>query len=130
MFEDGFIASDLFVTLAREALMDLCQFKECSNAGCRAFRALGVIWLCEEHFHKCVIAAADLQAKSGGLAAPHMEEFQRNWLRERNLPEQWAKTDMSDAEFYDLVSGTRAEFNKVVSRELSRWLRENCKANE
>lgn len=75
------------------------------------------------------MAAADLQAKPRGLVGVRLGEFQRNWLRERNLPEQWTKTDLTDAEFRDLMHATHAEFNKVVNRELSRWLRDNCKGN-
>jgi hypothetical protein len=105
--------------------MSLCEFNGCTDSGRRRFDAVGTIWLCEEHFHKCVIAAADVQAKT----SVRLGEFQRNWLRERRLPEQWTKTDLTEAEFLDLVHETRAEFNKAVNRELSRWLRDNCKGN-
>jgi hypothetical protein len=110
----------------QEAAMSLCEFNGCKESGNRRFDAIDSIWLCEEHFHKCVIAAADLQAKTPVC----LGEFQRSWLRERNLPEQWTKADLTNAEFLDLIHATRAEFNKAVNRELSCWLKENCTGNK
>lgn len=113
-----------------EVATSICEFKGCGEVSSRAFAAIGTLRLCEQHFHECLTAAADLAGKTKRASGPRLAEFTVKWRRERNLSEEWTTDDMTKEPLSEFVLAVHAELKRAGYEELSRWLREKCKNNE
>jgi hypothetical protein len=107
-----------------------CEFEGCGEVSSRTFAAVGTLRLCEQHFHECLRAAADLAAETKRASTPRLEEFTKKWRRERNLSEEWTTDDMTEEQLSEFLPAVHAELKRAGYEELSRWLRERCKYNE
>ena len=113
-----------------EVPTSICEFNGCGEMSSRTFAAIGTLRLCEQHFHECLRAAADLAAETKRASGPRLTEFTKKWRRERNLSEEWTTDDMSKEQLSEFLLAVNAELKRAGYEELSRWLREKRKNNE
>jgi hypothetical protein len=118
------------IAVKHEVPTSKCEFKGCGEASSRIFAAIGPVRLCEQHFHECVSAAADLAAETRGTIGPRFAEFTKKWRRERNLSEEWTTEDLTKEQLSEFLHAVSAELKRAVNEELSRSLRERLKNNE
>lgn len=113
-----------------EVPTSICEFKGCGEESSRTFAAVGTIRLCEQHFHECLRAAADIAAETRGVIGPRLAEFSNKWRRERNLREETTTEEMTKEQLSEFLHAVSIELKCAVNEELSRWLREKCRHNE
>jgi hypothetical protein len=114
----------------REVPTSICEFKGCREMSSRTFAAVGTIRLCEQHFHECLNAAADLAVEVRSAFGPHLAEFTKKWRRERNLDEGLTTDDMTKEQLSEYLLAVHAELKRTVKEELPRFLREKLKNNK
>jgi hypothetical protein len=117
------------IAVKHEVPTSICEFKGCDEVSSRTFAAIGTIRLCEQHFHECLRAAADLAAETRRVIGP-LAEFTKRWRRERNLSEEWTTEDLTKEQLSEFLHAVSAELKRAVNEELSRSLRERLKNNE
>jgi Arc/MetJ family transcription regulator len=118
------------IAVKHEVPTSICEFKGCGEVSSRTFAAVGTIRLCEQHFHECLKAAADLAGEVRSAMGPHLAEFTHKWRRERNLDEGLTTEDMTKEQLSELLLAVHAELKRAVKEELPRYLRGKLKNNE